>query len=85
MQLEEKAKDIIIQVTKVRPEEITDEARFVQDLGVDSFATVELAAAFEAEFDIEIPAEDAEKNDTVGKVIDYIRQKVEKNSQVLTW
>jgi len=78
MLLEKKVKNIIIQVTKVRPEEITDEARFVQDLGVDSFATVELVAAFETEFDIEIPAEDAEKNDTVGKVIDYIRQKVKK-------
>jgi len=77
MLLEEKVKDIIIQVTKVRPEEIRDGARLVQDLGVDSFATVELAAAFEAEFDIEIPAEDADMNDTVGKVIDYIRQKVE--------
>ncbi len=77
MLLEEKVKDIIIQVTKVKPEEITNEARLVQGLGVDSFATVELAAAFEAEFDIDIPAEDAEKNDTVGKVIDYIRQKVE--------
>lgn len=78
MLLEKKVKNIIIQVTKVRPEEITDEARFVQDLGVDSFATVELVAAFETEFDIEIPAEDAERNDTVGKVIDYIRQKVKK-------
>ncbi|TET08570.1 acyl carrier protein [Candidatus Aerophobetes bacterium] len=77
MLLEEKVKDIIIKVTKVRAEEIRDGARLVQDLGVDSFATVELAAAFEAEFDIDIPAEDAEKNDTVGKVIDYIRQKVE--------
>lgn len=77
MLLEEKVKDIIIQVTKVRPEEITNEARLVQDLGVDSFATVELVAAFEAEFDIEILTEDAEKNDTVGKVIDYLRQKVE--------
>jgi len=77
MLLEEKVKDIIIKVTKVRAEEIRDGARLVQDLGVDSFATVELAAAFEAEFDIDIPAEDAEKNDTEGKVIDYIRQKVE--------
>lgn len=77
MLLEEKVKDIIIKVTKVRAEEIRDGARLVQDLGVDSFATVELVAACEAEFDIEIPAEDAEKNDTVGKVIDYIRQKVE--------
>lgn len=77
MLLEKKVKDIIIKVTKVKPEEITNEARLVQGLGVDSFATVELVAAFEAEFDIDIPAEDAEKNDTVGKVINYIRQKVE--------
>ena len=80
MPLEKKIKDIIVQVTKVRPEEIRDEARLVQDLGVDSFATLELVAAFEAEFDIEILPEDAEKNDTVGKVIDYIRQKVEEKS-----
>ncbi|MCD6257359.1 acyl carrier protein [Candidatus Aerophobetes bacterium] len=80
MTLEEKVKDIIVKVTKVKPEEVENEAHLVRDLGVDSFATVELVAAFEAEFDIEIPPEDAERVDTVGKAVDYIRKKVEEKN-----
>ncbi|HDN85126.1 MAG TPA: acyl carrier protein [Candidatus Aerophobetes bacterium] len=80
MTLEEKVKDIIVKVTKVKPEEVKNEAHLVRDLGVDSFATVELVAAFEAEFDIEIPPEDAERVDTVGKAVDYIRKKVEEKN-----
>ena len=52
------------------------EASFVDDLGADSLDTVELVMAFEEEFDIEIPDEDAEKILTVGRAMDYIKEKI---------
>jgi acyl carrier protein len=53
---------------------VTNEASFVDDLGADSLDTVELVMAFEEEFGIEIPDEDAEKLQTVGDAVDYIKQ-----------
>jgi acyl carrier protein len=55
---------------------VTPEAHFVEDLGADSLDTVELVMALEEEFEIEIPDEDAEKILTVGKALDYIKEKV---------
>jgi acyl carrier protein len=55
--------------------EVTSEASFVEDLGADSLDTVELVMALEEEFGIEIPDEDAEKILTVGKALDYIKEK----------
>ncbi len=69
---EAKVKDIIINELGVEPEKVTSEASFVDDLGADSLDTVELVMAFEEEFGIEIPDEDAEKMQTVGDAIRYI-------------
>jgi acyl carrier protein len=72
--IEAKVKDIIINELGVESEKVTPEASFVEDLGADSLDTVELVMAFEEEFGIEIPDEDAEKLQTVGDAIDYIKQ-----------
>jgi acyl carrier protein len=72
--IEGKVKDIIINELGVESEKVTPEASFVEDLGADSLDTVELVMAFEEEFGIEIPDEDAEKLQTVGDAIDYIKQ-----------
>jgi acyl carrier protein len=72
--IEAKVKDIIINELGVEAEKVTPEASFVEDLGADSLDTVELVMAFEEEFGIEIPDEDAEKLQTVGDAIGYIKQ-----------
>lgn len=71
--IEQKVKDIIINELGVDAEKVTPEASFVEDLGADSLDTVELVMAFEEEFGMEIPDEDAEKLQTVGDAISYIR------------
>jgi len=75
MAVEEKVKAIIAEQLGVKPEEVTTEASFVDDLGADSLDTVELVMAFEEEFSIEIPDEDAEKITTVGEAVKYIDEK----------
>lgn len=75
---EEKVKDIIVEQLGVNPEQVTREASFIEDLGADSLDTVELVMAFEEEFSIEVPDEDAEKLQKVGDVIDYIESKQNK-------
>ena len=60
-QLEEKVKDIIVEELGVERDKLTSEASFMEDLGADSLDTVELVMAFEKEFDIDIPDEEAEK------------------------
>ena len=74
MAVAEKVKEIIVEQLGVDPEEVTIEASFVNDLGADSLDTVELVMALEEEFNIEIPDEEAEKLDTVGKAIEYINK-----------
>jgi acyl carrier protein len=59
----------------VEPSKVTTEASFVEDLGADSLDTVELVMAFEEEFGIEIPDEDAEKMETVGDAMKYLEEK----------
>lgn len=75
MAVESKIKAIIAEQLGVKPEEVTPNASFVDDLGADSLDTVELIMALEEEFSIEIPDEDAEKMKTVGDVIKYIEEK----------
>jgi acyl carrier protein len=71
--IDSRVKDIIINELGVEAEKVTPDASFVDDLGADSLDTVELVMAFEEEFGIEIPDEDAEKMQTVGDAIEYIR------------
>jgi acyl carrier protein len=73
--VDERVKKIIGEQLGVEEDELTPEASFVEDLGADSLDTVELVMALEEEFGIEIPDEDAEKILTVGKALDYIKEK----------
>ena len=73
--VDERVKKIIAEQLGVEEEEVTLEVHFVEDLGADSLDTVELVMALEEEFEIEIPDEDAEKILTVGKALDYIKEK----------
>ena len=75
---EEKVKDIIVEELGVEREKLLPEASFMEDLGADSLDTVELVMAFEKEFDIDIPNEDAEKLRTVGDAMNYLHQKIGK-------
>jgi len=72
-----KVKEIIINELGVDPGKVTPEASFVDDLGADSLDTVELVMAFEEEFTIDIPDEDAEQMRTVGDAISYIEKNAE--------
>lgn len=73
--MEEKLKEIIAKQLGVNISEVTPEASFVEDLGADSLDTVELVMAFEEEFKVEIPDEDAEKIQKVKDAIEYIKNK----------
>ena len=73
--VDERVKKIIAEQLGVEEDEVTPEASFVEDLGADSLDTVELVMALEEEFEIEIPDEDAKKILTVGKALDYIKEK----------
>ncbi|ACO04044.1 MAG TPA: acyl carrier protein [Persephonella sp.] len=73
--MEERIKEIIADQLGIDVEQIKPESKFVDDLGADSLDVVELIMAFEEEFDVEIPDEDAEKIQTVGDVINYIKEK----------
>jgi acyl carrier protein len=70
-----KVKDIIEKELGVEREKLTDEARFIEDLGADSLDIVELVMEFEKEFNIDIPDEDAEKLRTVGDALKYLVEK----------
>ncbi|MBI3607760.1 MAG: acyl carrier protein [Nitrospirae bacterium] len=76
MAADERVKKIITEQLGVDEEDVTPEANFVEDLGADSLDTVELVMAFEEEFGIEIPDEDAEKIMTVQQAVDYINEKL---------
>ena len=73
----DRVKEIIVEQLGVNPDQVTPEAKFIEDLGADSLDTVELVMAFEEEFGAEIPDEDAEKLQTVGDVIKYIEERGE--------
>ncbi len=75
-EMEEKVKDIIVEELGVERDKLTDGASFMEELGADSLDTVELVMAFEKEFDIDIPDEEAEKLQTVGDAMKYLREKV---------
>jgi len=69
----ERVKEVIVEQLGVDEDQVTLDASFTDDLGADSLDTVELIMAFEEEFDIEIPDEEAEKIKTVKDVVDYIQ------------
>ena len=71
----DKIKSIVVDQLGVDESQVTEDASFIDDLGADSLDTVELIMAFEEEFDIEIPDEDAQKIKTVKDVIEYIESK----------
>lgn len=75
MSTENKVKKIIVDQLGVAEDEVNADASFVDDLGADSLDTVEMVMAFEEEFSIEIPDEDAEKIRTVKDAITYIDKK----------
>jgi acyl carrier protein len=72
--VEERVKAIIVEQLGVEENDVVPAAKFIEDLSADSLDTVELVMAFEEEFDIEIPDEDAEKITTVGDAIQYIKE-----------
>lgn len=72
----ERVREIIVEQLGVNPEQLTPEAKFVEDLGADSLDTVELVMALEEEFGTEIPDEEAEKLTTVGEAIAYVEKMV---------
>jgi len=73
--IEEKVKKIIEEKLSVNADQITNEARFAEDLKADSLDTVELVMALEDEFGLDIPDEEADKIKTVQDAIDYIGSK----------
>jgi len=77
--IDERVKNIIIEQLGVEESQVTESAKFVEDLGADSLDTVELVMALEEEFTVEIPDEDAEKIATVGDAVKYINDHSEKN------
>lgn len=76
--VEDKVKEIIVEQLSVNAEQVTPEAKFIEDLGADSLDVVELVMAFEEQFGIEVPDEDAEKLQTVGDVNTYIKENQDK-------
>ena len=73
-EIAEKVQAIIVDKLGVEESEVTEEASFTNDLGADSLDTVELIMEFEKEFDISIPDEQAEKIQTVGEAVTYIKE-----------
>jgi len=77
--IDERVKNIIIEQLGVEESQVTETAKFVEDLGADSLDTVELVMALEEEFTVEIPDEDAEKIATVGDAVKYINEHSDKS------
>ncbi len=73
--IEERVTDIIVKELGVTPEQVNPDAKFIEDLGADSLDTVELVMAFEDEFDVQVPDEEAEKLLSVGDVTRFIEEK----------
>ena len=72
--IEERVVEIVAEQMGVDKTQVTRETSFVNDLGADSLDTVELVMEFEDEFELSIPDEEAEKIQTVGQAIDYIKE-----------
>ncbi|MEA1913514.1 MAG: acyl carrier protein [candidate division WOR-3 bacterium] len=77
MALMDEVKKIIVEQLGVDEATVTPDAHFIDDLGADSLDTVELVLSFEETFDISIPDEDAEKLETVGQAVEYLKEHIE--------
>ncbi|MGI9431187.1 MAG: acyl carrier protein [Myxococcota bacterium] len=76
MALEERVAGIIVEQLGISREEVKPEASFIDDLGADSLDIVELVMAMEETFDVEIPDDDAEKIQTIGDAVKYLKDKI---------
>ncbi len=76
MALYEKVKEIVVRELSVAESQVTEKATFQGDLNADSLDVVELVMAFEDEFDVEIPDEEAEKITSVGEAVEYLENKI---------
>jgi acyl carrier protein len=72
--ISERVKDLVVEQLGVSQDQVSPQASFIDDLGADSLDTVELVMAFEEEFGIDIPDEDAEKMATVADAIKYLEE-----------
>jgi len=72
--IEESVRDLVVEQLGVSEDQVNPQASFIDDLGADSLDTVELVMAFEEEFGIDIPDEDAEKMSSVGDAIKYLEE-----------
>ncbi len=70
----ERVKKVTAQILKVDPDQIKPESHFVRDLGAESIQSIELVAAFEEEFDIEMDQDEALAVQTVGEAVEYIEK-----------
>ena len=77
--IEERLKEIIIKQLDTNKKPVTLESSFINDLGADSLDIVELVMEFEDAFDMSIPDEDAEKIQTVGDAVNYIKERKQKD------
>ena len=76
MAVEDRIKALIVDQLGVSGDEVVPEASFIDDLGADSLDIVELVMAMEEAFDVEIPDDDAEKIQTIGDAISYLKEKL---------
>ena len=76
--IEQRVKDIIVEQLGVNADQVTPDAKFIEDLGADSLDIVELVMALEEEFGLDIPDEDADKLKTVGDALNYLQQHASK-------
>jgi len=77
MSLEVRVTDLIVEQLGVSRDEVVTTASFVDDLGADSLDIVELVMSMEESFDIEIPDDDAEKMQTIGDAVSYLKERLE--------
>jgi acyl carrier protein len=72
-----KVKSVVSEKLNVGEDQVTSDAKFVEDLGADSLDQVELIMALEDEFDLKIPEEEAEQLSTIGAAVDFILSKTQ--------
>jgi acyl carrier protein len=80
-EIESRVKKIVVEQLGVKEDEVTNDASFIDDLGADSLDTVELVMALEEEFEVEIPDEEAEKILTIKQAVNYIVNRMAKETK----